>query len=554
MLDRPLVVVEPRSPDRAPAPGGQSVLHRVIAIALALVVLLGIAARVNGLLVSFWMDEAWVANSLIEPTWTGVFYYPHWLQTSPPGFLALAASTVAIFGDSHVAFRLLPLLSGVLGLGLVVWMSRRLSPAFGLLAVLLVALSPTAIDYSRMLKQYSTDLAVAALLLAMTWRYVDRPSRARFAALAVTLAAGMACAYGVVFAACGVLTVTSPLFELLHGRRPVARDVRRWLALIAIMGSVLAIEYAWFYLPNNSPELRHFWQVVSINRRDSDVAQVLFRNLVILARHTPLPTSLYAVGILIGAAGIAAGAGLGLLDAGRRRMTSIVLCLGALPTFALIVANWLDFYPSFERTSLFLLPGLALLTGYCAQVLYEATTAWGRGHAALAPLRYAVAALCLVAGVTMAAAGARQGLAPVTPREEYAASVRYLRERSEAGDLIFVHACCEEGFRLYRTLEPWTTSPAVAIGQTGQPCCPRNKPVIKRSLQDVGDDIRRHLPAGFRGKVWLFYVDRLDYWRYSSLAPEGPVLRAALQSAGCLWRGDQPFTALRVEMLDCRTR
>jgi hypothetical protein len=364
----------------------------------------------------------------------------------------------------------------------------------------------------------------------------------------------MACAYGAVFAACGVLTVTSPLFALVHGRRPATRDVLRWLALIAVMASVLAVEYVWFYLPNNSPELRRFWQVVSINRRDHAAAQILYRNLVIPARHTPLPPSLYAAGILTGAAGVAAGAGLGLLDASRRQMTSIVLCLGALPAVALLVAGWLDIYPNFERTSLFLVPGLALLAGYCAQVLYEMTTAWGRRRAAAAPLGYAVAAVCLIAGVAMAAAGARQGLAPVMPREEYEASVRYLRERSGAGDLIFVHACCEEGFRLYRTLEPWATSPTVAIGETGQPCCPRNKPVIKHSLQEVGDDVRHHLPVGFRGKVWLFYVDRLDYWRYSSLAPEGPVLRAALQSAGCRWRSDQPFTALRVEMLDCGAR
>jgi predicted membrane-bound mannosyltransferase len=374
MRDRSSVVIHPGATDRTPPPAAASGARRGIGVALAVVVLLGIAARLNGLTNSFWMDEAWVANSLIEPTWSGVFYYSKWLQTSPPGFLALAASTVALVGDSHVAFRLVPLISGFLGLGLVVWMSRRLSPAFGLLTVLLVALSPTAIDYSRMLKQYSTDLAFAALLVAMAWRYVDRPSRARFVALAGTLAAGMACAYGAVFTACGVLALTSPLFALaVEGRRPATRDVLRWLVLVAIMAGVLAVEYVWFYLPNNSPELRRFWQVVSINRRDNDVLQILFRNFVILARHTPLPTSLYAPGILLGATAVAAGAVMGLVDASRRRVTGIVLCLGALPAAALLVAGWLDIYPNFERTSLFLLPGLALLAGYYGQVVYETT-------------------------------------------------------------------------------------------------------------------------------------------------------------------------------------
>lgn len=541
-----------RSPPAViPSSGGAKTGHRMVAVALALIVVIGIGARLNGLLVSFWMDEAWVANSLIEPTWAGVFYYPHWLQTSPPGFLALAASTVAVFGHSHLAFRLLPLVAALLGFGLVIWKSRRLTPAFGLLAVTVLALSPTAIDYSRMLKQYSTDLAVAALLVAMAWRYVEQPSGRRFAALAATLGGGLACAYGAVFTACGVLALTSPVFLLVTGRRPSRTDILRWIALIAVMGIVLAVEYAWFYLPNNSPELRRFWQVVSINRRDSGVAQVLFRNLVVLVRHTPVPVSLHAIAVLTGAAGVALGVVLGVIDRARRPLTSIVVCLGALPPVALVLAGWLDVYPNFERTSLFLLPGLALLAGCCAQNVYYAAVDLSRRRRAGRWLPHAVGALLVVAGAVMALDGTRRGLATVQPREEYAASMRYLREQAADGDLVFVHACCEEGFRLYRTLEPWATSPVIAVGETGQPCCPRNKPVVKKSLPAVGDDIRRHLTAGFRGRVWLFYTDRLDYWRYSSLAPEGPVLRAAVEAAGCQWRGGQQFTAIRVDLLDC---
>ena len=163
------------------------------------------------------MDEAWVANSLLEPTWTGLFHYREWLQTTPPGFLTLAALAVAAFGHAPAAFRLLPLIAGLLGLGAVTALSRRLSPAFGLLAVLLVALSPTAIDYSRMLKQYSVELAVAALLILVAWRYVERPGGTRFAVLAATLGVGLTCAYGAVFTVGGVLALTSPVGLMLLG-------------------------------------------------------------------------------------------------------------------------------------------------------------------------------------------------------------------------------------------------------------------------------------------------------------------------------------------------
>jgi hypothetical protein len=150
--------------------------------------------------------------------------------------------------------------------------------------------------------------------------------------------------------------------------------------------------------------------------------------------------------------------------------------------------------------------------------------------------------------------GTRQGLGPVGPREEYAAAVRYVGHEALDGDIVFVHACCEEGVRLYRTLEPWRADPAMAVGRTGQPCCPRDKPALKHDLAAVGGDIRRHVSPGFRGRVWLVYTDRADYWRYSSLTPEGPVLRAALQSAGCRWDSGRSFTAMRVERLDCGRR
>ena len=527
---------------------------RLITVALALVVLLGISARLNGLLVSFWMDEAWVANSLIEPTWAGVFYYPHWLQTSPPGFLAVAAATVAAFGHWHAAFRLLPLVSGLVGLGIVVWMSRRLSPAFGLLAVVIAALSPTAIDYSRMLKQYSTDLAVAALLLAMTWRYVERPTGGRFTALAAALGLGLICAYGAVFTVGAVLALTSPVGLMLIGRSVEKRDVLRWAGLIAVAVAVLGVEYVALYLPNTSPELRRFWYTISLNRRDADLLQTLFRHLVMFVRQMPVPAALHGIAIVAGAAVVAAGSVVGLRDRARRETTVILLALGGLPVLAILASGMLDLYPNFERTSLFLLPGLALLFAWNAQVLCGAARAFGQRTTGARPIGVITAALFAIAGLTMLVDGVRNGLATVAPREDYEASVRYLGAEARNGDVVFVHACCSEGFRLYRTLQPWTTQPAVAVGETGQPCCRPGRPVVRHPLDRVGADIRRHVSAAFRGRVWIFSSDRADYWRYSSLAPEGPVLRAALQSDGCRWSSERRFVAMRVDMLDCSGR
>jgi hypothetical protein len=535
-------------------PGERSRAAWVFGAALTALLLLGLALRLNGLGISFWMDEAWVANSLLEPTWTGLFHYREWLQTTPPGFLTLAAWAVAVFGQAPAAFRLLPLIAGLVGLGAVAALSRRLSPGFGLLAVLLVALSPTAADYSRMLKQYSVELAVAALLIVATWRYVERPTRTRVAALAATLGIGLTCAYGAVFTVGGVLALTSPVGLMLIGRRVERTDVVRWAGLIAVALVVLGVEYVMLYRPNTSPELRRFWYTISINRRDADPLQTLFRHLVMFVRQMPVPAALHGMAIVAGVAVTATGAVIGLRDRARRETTVVLLALGGLPALAILGSGLLDLYPNFERTGLFLLPGLALLLAWNAQVLCEAARICGTRTPAARPLGAVTAALFAVAGVAMIVDGVRNGLAPVSPREDYEASVRYLGAEARDGDLVFVHACCSEGFRLYRTLQPWTTQPAVALGETGQPCCRPGRPVVRHPLDRVGADIRRHVSAGFRGRVWIFSSDRADYWRYSSLAPEGPVLRAALQADGCRWNSERLFVAMRVDMLDCSGR
>ena len=351
-----------------------------------------------------------------------------------------------------------------------------------------------------------------------------------------------------------MLALTSPVGLMLIGRRVAKRDVLRWAGLIAVAVVVLGVEYVALYRPNTSPELRRFWYTISINRRDADALQTLFRHLVMFVRQMPMPAALHGIAIVAGIAVVAAGSVVGLRDRARRETTVILLALGGLPALAILASGLLDLYPNFERTGLFLLPGLALLLAWNAQVLYGAARAFGQRTPVARPLGAITAALFAAAGLTMLVDGVRNGLAPVSPREDYEASVRYLGAEARDGDLVFVHACCSEGFRLYRTLQPWTTQPAVAVGETGQPCCRPGRPVIRHPLDRVGADIRRHVSAAFRGRVWIFSSDRADYWRYSSLAPEGPVLRAALQSDGCRWSSERRFVAMRVDMLDCSRR
>jgi hypothetical protein len=134
----------------------------------------GVLQRCSGLGRSLWLDEAWVANSVSAPSLEGMFYYDAWLQSSPPLFLLLVRLTVAPFGPSNTSFRAVPFFMGILAiLSMLLFAARTLSRQYALLAWTLLVLSPFAIDYSKELKQYSSELAVSATILLLTSLYVE---------------------------------------------------------------------------------------------------------------------------------------------------------------------------------------------------------------------------------------------------------------------------------------------------------------------------------------------------------------------------------------------
>jgi len=102
-------------------------------------------------------------------------------------------------------------------------------------------------------------------------------------------------------------------------------------------------------------------------------------------------------------------------------------------------------------------------------------------------------------------------------------------------DLLLVHASVNQGFKLYTTMQGWRPLHAV-YGDTGWPCCARNKAAPDRSsaaVQAVTDDIDRMVPRGFSGRVWMFYSVRHTHWAY--IGYEEPAFwRNRLQEKGCV--------------------
>src|SRR5580658_8587435 len=105
----------------------------------ALLLAATLALGIYGIDRSLWLDEAWVANSVLAPSLAGMFYYPGAFQTTPPLFLLLTRAAVHTFGLSSAVFRVVPLTMALVAVASMIALTTRLlSPPFAALTCALL--------------------------------------------------------------------------------------------------------------------------------------------------------------------------------------------------------------------------------------------------------------------------------------------------------------------------------------------------------------------------------------------------------------------------------
>ena len=474
--------------------------------AAVLVFVAVLAAGIYGIDRSLWLDEAWTANSLREPSLAGMYHYSGWLQVNPPLFLLLARGMVHAIGFSSASFRILPLaltLAAFVSLLAAGW--RLLSPASALLVATLVMLDPTAIEYSHTLKPYSGELAASSALLLTAILYLQSPSRGRYVCLLGTVLVALPLAYASVFVLPGIVLA----IYFTDGSRRAAR-------LAAAAGAALLPEYWFFIRPNLSPQLRDFWSVDVDNR---------------------INIWLVAAAIL----SLAAGARIAVsLWKSKPEWRSLAQLVCVLPCLLLAASRILGLYPSSHRTRLFVLPCLALLV---ARIVERVAARF------LTPA--VQTALLGIAVVFSASAVANQVIQHRNvPEEDYAAAVPFLQRHVAAGDLLLVHASSKEGLQLYSAMNGWQSN--AVFGDTGWPCCVPGKDGRPHTSteQAVLADLDSKIPRGFSGRVWLLYSTRPTHWSYVGL-DEGDLWRKHVWERGCPPGPYLRFENLAVSPMNC---
>jgi hypothetical protein len=418
-----------------------------------------------------------------------MFYYPDWLQSSPPLFLLGSRAAVSALGLSNASLRIEPLLMAlVAAAGMFLAGRSVLSPGFALLGCAVLVFYTAEIEYSHSAKQYSGEVAATTLIMLAAVVYLRTPDRARFYWLAAAFAGLLPLSYAAVFLLPGILLAVA------------YTSLRRAFGLACVAGVVLALVYVFFIRPNLGDQLRTYWA--------SELESGLSRGVV---------TALMAT-IAVTIAGLARARG----KPGWREWTQIV-CV--LPCVLLAAAGALGWYPMSYRTRLFVFPCFLLV----ALMGVEDLAHW------IVKDRRIVSAAAWTAVAVAVVLGIRTEFRshPDLPKEDVDGAVRFLQRTVAPHDILVVHPSVAESFRLYTAMHGWT-SPPVVYGDTGWPCCPRQKPARPgiSTREAVNADLDRMIPPGYSGRAWLLYTIRPTHWDWVGL-DESNVWRDRLTDRGC---------------------
>jgi hypothetical protein len=409
-----------------------------VTLVAAAVMVLGIFLRAKEYFSgrSLWVDEAMLSLSVVSRDFAGLLQPLDWDQAAPPGFLMMQRLAVEMLGNNEKALRLFPFIAGLLSLPLMYSASKRILGRRGaILALFLIVISPTAIQYSSEAKQYGFDLLSTVLVLHAATLYVAGGHRT-----ATLIWIAFVGSVTPLFSHSVMLVTASVgggllVWEVVRQRVPSR-------GLLIAGGVIVAAALANFVfvlrpvLESKGPH--PYWDRFFLSLRvDPDSEQVPFGQALLSVFDTPLG---------IEAAGLGAATFvLGLIVLIRRRellwAASIVV-----PLVLVVLAALLEKYPFDIRFLLFASPLLAL--GVVAGI---------EGFLAASSRKYAVIGLLLfvfVIGDTARERFRSDGFWRPDSRQEMRPLLEQVQDRLEPDDLILVFGPSTASYQFYSKWVP----------------------------------------------------------------------------------------------------
>jgi hypothetical protein len=432
---------------------------------------------------SFWIDEAWVADSVRAP----IGLTRSMASSTPLGWTFLLR--LVPFGGAE-RLRLVPLAFAVLAAGAGYLFGRELRLtrfATGILTGAAALLSPAMLVRDD-LKQYTAEACACLVLWLLVARIENEWRIRRLVAVAATACAGMLFAETAIVV--GVAAMGSLALECL-----LRRQYRRLGQVAAVGAGMLAVAatiYETLIRPQVTPTLAAFWNSFYVPTRSASAA-LSFIHL----RLDQLAPYMGFGSLAIDAAGALAGiAALIWL----RRLA--IAAMFPVMLVVVIVASADRRYPFGDlRTSTFWLVLVPVLMAVAVAAAAQLAARAGR----VAPLVVTAAALA----VWVPATGGYIRSHPI-PAEDVHAEVTYLDAHWRSGDVVVVNYGASFGFGYYYPRQPsfpvglspngrvvaYPSLRWILIVPAGSPTLIAN--VLAKARHEIAAE-----PAGHRGRIWI---------------------------------------------------
>ena len=360
--------------------------------------LFGAVVRIVGFLqnASLSGDEAMLALSIGTRTLSGLLRPLDYGQVATIPFLWAERLITYAFGVSAYTLRIPTLVAGIALLWVLFRLARDLlGPVGAVVALALAATSFPLIRYSVEIKPYILDSLVAAGLIWLTIRLIDRLDDRRLWLALVTGGAFAVLLSAPALLVCGAIILALSVVAL---RRKRWRLVL-WLSLLGVLwAGIFAAAYVSWYAPNaEAPYMRAFWAEAFLTPGSPRFFPRLWRSLGDLSCTLTCWRGLLDTSPLL----LLLGA-IGSIHLVRRKGPEYSILL-TVPILAAFGASAVGKYPIATRLVLFSAPLLAILVATGAVVLANAAErAWPRIRARWLLLALVYPSLLLAATLAVA--------------------------------------------------------------------------------------------------------------------------------------------------------
>ncbi len=383
---------------------------------------------------SLWGDESSLAVNIVERSFMGLTEPLGYHQAAPLGFLFIEKLLIVVFWNADYILRLFPLLAGLCALYLMYRITTENFGLAGMFALFMFSVNSMLIFYSSELKQYSSDVTVALLLiyLALQCFKANAPNKS-FLSLGIAGAITIWISHTSIFILAAI-GLTLAIETFLYRRR----NFPRIFALGAVWLTSFGLEYfAILQYTADDAYFQTFWarRFVPLPLWDAGSArwfahtQYLFF-FTIIANNSDLIVYIISCLLLIGIASLFI----------KDRNLALILILIFIVTLA---ASALKKYPLTYRFMLFLTPLALLLMAEGVERIYLLIVRWQR------TLSFVVAVLPAAVLIWFSMFNAISMFKRPQTKSEIKPVVQYVSEHKQPEDMVYVYYGAVPGLIYY---------------------------------------------------------------------------------------------------------